>query len=100
MKIQPVTQTQFELPTLGLVADERGVIDVPDDVAGTPPDPRLDELMAAHAVAVAAIDHEGARTLRDEITGLDKGTGLLAQAVWKPYGTKAKAAVKQEGGES
>lgn len=103
MKIQHVTKTQFELPTLELITDEHGVVDVPDDVAGRPPDERLEQLMLDHRAAVEAHDHEGARALKEEIVGVDPGSGLLAQAVWKPYGKAKPAAaanVKQEGGES
>jgi hypothetical protein len=95
VKIQHQSKTSWTIPGVG-ETDEHGVIDVPDDVAGTPPDPRVETLMVEHRAAVEANDHEGARQLKEEIIGLDKGSGLLAQAAWQPYGQKAKAAVKQE----
>ncbi len=65
--------------------DDEGFIDVPDGIAGRAPDPRLHAAMEELAAAVAAINHEAASVLRDEITGtadapaLDVGEGLLAQ---------------------
>jgi hypothetical protein len=55
------------------------VIDVPADVAGRAPDARVDAAHAELAVAVAALDHERAKALREEIIGLDHGAGLLGQ---------------------
>lgn len=58
-------------------------IEVPDAVAGRPPDPRLEEAMLEHRAAVLASDHNWARQLEDEITRLDYGEGLLAQDIWQ-----------------
>lgn len=60
-------------------------IDVPADLAGRPPVPRLAEAMRELHDAVEAHDHSRAVALRDEITDLDFGAGLLAQPeVWQP----------------
>ena len=53
--------------------------EVDADTAGRPPEPRVADAQAELAAAVAAIDHDGAARLRDEIAGLDFGEGLLAQ---------------------
>lgn len=58
-------------------------VDVPADLAGRRPDPRLDPAMHELAAATAAADHRRAAALRDEISGLDYGAGLLAQG-WQP----------------
>jgi len=96
VKVQHQSKSQMTIPGVGFT-DEHGIIDVSDEVAGRPPDERLEGLMAAHRDAQG--DHVEQVRLREEFIGLDKGAGLLAQDTWKPYGTKAKAEVasKQEG---
>ena len=65
-------------------------VEVPDELAGVAPDPRVEAAHAELAEAIAAIDHEAAQRLRDEIAGLEHGHGLLAQG-WThaPAGTTA-----------
>lgn len=92
MRIQHQSKQKMEIPGIG-ETDDNGIIDVTDEQAGRPPDPRVDELMDA---VNASDDHFERLALKDEWVGLDKGSGLLAQETWKPYGTKAKAALKQE----
>lgn len=67
------------VPSLRLVCVKGVPVDIPENVAGREPDPRVAEAMAELAAAVAAIDHERAKALREEITTLDHGVGLLAQ---------------------
>lgn len=74
------------------------VIDVPAELAGHAPEPRL---AAAHLElheATTAIDHERCKALREEIIGLDSGAGLLAQVDnWQAVTTKSsKAAASGE----
>lgn len=68
-------------------------ISVPSELAGRPPVPRLAAAMTELHEAIGAIDHDRAVALREEITGLDAGSGLLAQpSNWVP----AKGASKKE----
>lgn len=73
---------EVELPG-GLTAKRNHVVDVPDEMAGTAPDPRIAVAMVELHDAVVGVDHEGAVKLRKEISGLDFGTGLLAQDTWE-----------------
>lgn len=63
-------------------------VEIPDDIAGRDPDPRLGEAMKELHDAIARHDHLGAIALRDEIAGkgdkpgLDYGDGLLAQDIF------------------
>lgn len=68
-----------EVDVIGAIVQHGESIDVPDDIAGRAPDPRIAEAMLELRDAVAAIDHLRAQALRDEIIGLDAGVGLLAQ---------------------
>jgi hypothetical protein len=77
-----IPPANLDVPGLGTV--HAGVpVDVPDQMAGHPADPRREAAMREHALAVAAIDHIRASELREEIIGLDMGAGLLAQG-WEP----------------
>lgn len=65
-------------------------VDIPDEIAGHRPDPTLDQAHADLAEAVAALDHNRAKELREHILELDTGAGLLAQTdAWVPA-TKKK----------
>ena len=69
-----------EVDVAGQTVKHNHQFDVADDVAGKAPDPRLAEAMAELFEAVNGHpDHEAAARLRDEITRLDHGEGLLAQ---------------------
>ncbi len=71
-------------------AKRNHTIDVPNDVAGTPPDPRLHPAMVELGEAVTAGDHEAMDALSKEIDGLDRGSGLLAQDIWSAVEAKKK----------
>lgn len=73
-------------------------VDVPAELAGRPPAARVEAAHVELRDAVAALDHERAKALREEIVDLDHGAGLLAQSgVWQAVSSKSsKAAV---GGE-
>ena len=88
MKIRHTSGEQHTLPTLGLVTDENGVIDIDPALAGRDPDPRLQSCMDELRVAVDARDTEAEARLRTELDGLDRGEGLLAQDVWVPVKPK------------
>jgi hypothetical protein len=74
------------------------VIDVPPEVAGHAPDPRVETAHVELRDAVETLDHERAKALREEIIGLDVGSGLLAQpSNWQAVTTKSsKTAVSGE----
>lgn len=105
MKIRNINPIgAVELPGYGDV-EAGAVIEVPDDgpagsvFAGRPPALRVAEAMAELAAAVAAIDHDRAAALRDELVGLDYGTGLLAQSTnWEPA-TMSKSTKAAASGE-
>ena len=60
-------------------------IDVPAELAGSAPAPRLALAIAELYAAEAAHQHEVAQPLREEIPTLDFGSGLLAQSEnWQP----------------
>lgn len=86
-----------ELDGIGVVRNG-ATIDVADSVAGRPPSPRVEPAHLELRDAIEALDHDRAVALREEIIGLDHGSGLLAQpANWQAVTTsKIKAAV---GGE-
>jgi len=68
-----------ELDGVGVVTN--GVpFDVSAEVAGSAPDPRVDAAHLELRDAVGALEHERAKALREEIIGLDHGSGLLAQS--------------------
>jgi hypothetical protein len=92
IKLQHVSKSQMEGPWG--ITDEHGVIEVDEAVAGHPPDPRIEELSALINTE-PRLDHYEIVRLTNEVVSLDRGSGLLAQD-WKPFGTKAKAALKQE----
>lgn len=115
MKIRNINPLgAVELDGVGIV-DAGAVIDVPADgppgtaFAGRPPEPRLAAAMAELAEAIAAIDHDRAKALREEITGwtdpdgtehpgLDFGAGLLAQVEnWEPATSKPARKADQAG---
>lgn len=82
-----IPPADLDVPGLGSV--QAGVaVDVPDHIAGRPEDPRREAAMIEHAAAVAAINHEAAARLRDEIIDLDMGEGLLAQGWLRAPTTK------------
>lgn len=78
---------EVELPD-GITVKRNHQVDVTDEVAGAPPDPRLAEAMLELAAAVDAHDHNTAAELRGEISRLDYGTGLLAQDTWEAVAKK------------
>lgn len=86
-----------ELDGFGIVASGQ-VIDIAADVAGRAPDPRVEAAHLELHDAIAALDHERAKALREEIIGLDAGSGLLAQpSNWQAVTTKSsKAAASGE----
>lgn len=66
-------------------------IEAPDDVAGHPPEARLAEAMDELVAATEARDHALIVKLREEISGLDYGSGLLAQTdAWQAAATPSK----------
>jgi len=98
MKLIP--PADLDIPGFGRVYAGQPV-DIPAELAGRPPDPRLEPAMVDLAAAVAAIDHHAAAQLREEIAGLDYGAGLLAQgwpvAEGKKKATSEAAASSEEG---
>ena len=79
----------------------RGVeVDVPAELAGRPPSPRLALAMVELGAACAAEDDAKATELRAELDGLDRGAGLLAQSSFAPAAKKstpaAEAATKED----
>jgi hypothetical protein len=73
----------------GQIVKHGETISFSSDIAGRAPDPRIDAAHLELADAVASLDHDRAIALRDEIIGLDHGTGLLGQpSNWLP--AKAK----------
>lgn len=54
--------------------------EVPDDIAGRAPDPRLDDVARALVDAQTPDQHHERARLAHEYAGLDKGEGLLAQS--------------------
>lgn len=79
MKIKYVgPHDEVELPD-GRTVKRNHQVDVADDVAGHAPSRRLVPAMRELHEAIAAHEHVDARALRDEITGLSDGSGLLAQ---------------------
>lgn len=82
---------------------ERGVaVDVPDEIAGRPPAPRLAEAMAELQVARVGGDHQWQRDLRLEIAGddttpgLDPGEGLLASDLFVAVDAKKSDKPKED----
>ena len=87
----------LELVGFGVV-EAGAVIDVPTEVAGHAPDPRV---VVAHLelhAAIEALEHSLAAALREEIISLDAGVGLLAQFDnWQPVTkTTSKPAIAEE----
>lgn len=85
--------------------DDNGVargetVEVPDELAGTPPDARFLVIMYEELPAAAArLDHQAQRDLKEELIDLSAGSGLLAaHRQWAPVGkvrkTTAPAAKK------
>jgi hypothetical protein len=100
MKVLCVSPNGLDIRVGGAVCSVKPgeTIDVPADVAGTPPDPRIDVAMLELRAAVAAIDHHRAVALREEIAGLDFGSGLLAQSdVWAPAKAVKPAPTTKDG---
>lgn len=83
---------EIEIGAGRTVVVKRGeTVDVPAAVAGRPPEARVAACEAELVAAVAAIDHDKARALREEWVSLDHGAGLLAQpANWQPAKGKSK----------
>jgi hypothetical protein len=68
-------------------------VSVPTAVAGRKPAKRYLEAMDELVAAMAAINHDDAARLRDEIIELDPGEGLLAQPDnWETVTAKEAAA--------
>ena len=80
---------EVELPD-GQTVKRNHQVDVADDLAGHPPEPRLAEAMVELHDAVEARDHPLAVKLRAEIAGLDYGSGLLAQDTWEAVTAASK----------
>lgn len=79
----------------GLTVGRGKTIDVPDEVAGTPPVARLAVAMTELAAATAVRDHPLQAELRAEIAELDYGTGLLAQDTWEAVTSPPAATTKK-----
>lgn len=85
-----------ELDGVGEVK-QGAVIDVPAELAGHAPDPRIEAAHLELRDAVAALDHERAKALREEIIGLDHGAGLLAQSGnWQAVAKSTKSTPSAE----
>lgn len=86
-----------QVDVVGVGTADRGKpFEMPDELAGRPPAARLARAMLDLHDAISAHDHETARSLRDEIAGLDYGTGLLAQSgTWAPVGPKSDTAASE-----
>lgn len=77
----------------GLTFVRNHQVEVDDDVAGAPEDPRRTGLVAELAEATGERDHQRQRDLRDAIVALGPdamGSGLLAQDVFVEVAPKAK----------
>ncbi len=73
-------------------------IEVPDAEAGAPPEPRVAAAFNELAAAMVAVDHYAAKSLREEIAGLDFGSGLLSQSdVWAPAKAAKPASTTKDG---
>lgn len=103
MKVRNVSPLgALDLPGYGTVA-AGAIVDIPADgpagsvFAGRPPSPRL---AAAHLElhqAIEALDHDRAVALREEIIGIDPGSGLLAQFDnWQPATKSGKTTEAEE----
>jgi hypothetical protein len=90
---------RVEVDVLGARPVDRGVpVDVPDPIAGTPPDPDYVRIMAA--LADPLLTHEARSALIAELAGTDPGSGLLAQpANWQPAAA-AKPTTTKDGVKS
>lgn len=80
---------EVELPD-GTTVKRNHQVDVSDELAGHPPEPRLAEAMVELRDAASSFDHHLAVKLRHEIAGLDYGSGLLAQETWEAVAPAAK----------
>lgn len=97
----------FALDVLGRNGVEPGVpTSFTVEEAGHPPVPRLAAAMLELHHAIEARDHALAAGLRDEIAGkddipgLDYGSGLLAQDIWAKAPAKRGAATDNPEGDS
>lgn len=85
---------EVELPD-GSTVKRNHTVDVSDELAGRVPSRRLVPAMKELHQAIAAHEHLDAKALRDEITNLDDGSGLLAQFDnWEKVADPAKKAPK------
>lgn len=95
MKIRyvgPSAEITVEIGGVSMSCPRGHDIDVPPAIAGSDPDPRLEEAMGELHQAINDHDHLKAVGLREEIAGLDAGEGLLAQAIWESAEPKVKKA--------
>lgn len=89
----------IELDGVGVV-NHGETVDVAAELAGRPPSARVEAAHAELRDAVAALDHERAKALREEIVDLDHGAGLLAQpGNWQPVGASKSTSKAAAGGE-
>jgi len=96
MKIKCVGPSDsYDLPT-GEVVRRGHQVDVSDELAGRPPEPRYFEVLDELRDAIhGRPDHERAASLRNEFDTLDSGDGLLALfEIYAPVA--AKSALKSE----
>jgi hypothetical protein len=89
VKIQNVSPLgSLDIDVLGLTVPGGATVEVPDAVAGRPPEARVAACEAELVAATARLDHHAAKALREEWTTLDHGVGLLAQpSNWRPAAT-------------
>ena len=92
--VGPSDAVEMVIGSTTVVAKRGEPIKVADDVAGTASDPRVAEAMLELRTATAAHDHLLAQSLKEEIIGLDMGSGLLAQADWVLVDPKSKTPVE------
>lgn len=99
MKIRYIgPHDEVELPD-GTTVKRNHMVDVADDLAGHAPSRRLVPAMRELHEAIAAHEHFDAKVLREEITGLSDGSGLLAQFDnWEKVTDPAKKAAKKKAG--
>lgn len=87
---------EVELPD-GTTVKRNHTVDVSDELAGHAPSRRLVPAMKELHEAIAAHEHLDAKALRDEITELSDGSGLLAQFDnWEKVATPVKKAAAKK----
>lgn len=100
MKVLCVSPNGVDVRIGGVVRSVKPgeTIDVPDAEAGRAPEPRVAVAFAELAAAMVAVDHYAAKSLREEIAGLDFGSGLLALPdVWAPAKAAKPATTPKDG---